>query len=162
MVTEVRIALNPNPLPDVEREAILAAPVFGEVFTDHMVTMSFRDGEWGPLELQPFAPLALSPATLALHYGQSIFEALKAYSLPDGTAALFRPDQNAARMGDERRRIAIPELPDGCVRAGLRVARRGRPDVGARRPTARRCTCGRSCSAPRRTCRCGPRTSTCS
>jgi branched-chain amino acid aminotransferase len=118
VVTEVRIALNPNPLPDVEREAILAAPVFGEVFTDHMVTMSYRDGEWGPLELQPFAPLALSPATLALHYGQSIFEALKAYSLPDGTPALFRPDQNAARIGMSARRIAIPELPEGAFELG--------------------------------------------
>jgi branched-chain amino acid aminotransferase len=113
-VTEVHVALNPNPLADDERAAVLAAPVFGEVFTDHMVTMRFAEGTWGPLELQPFGPLALSPATLALHYGQSVFEALKAYAMPDGEPALFRPDRNAARLGESARRIAMPELPDGA------------------------------------------------
>lgn len=133
-VSDVRISLNPNPLADAERQAILADPVFGEAFTDHMVTMAYRDGAWGALELQPFAPLSLSPATLALHYGQSIFEALKAYSLADGladrtvggsadgsagaTAALFRPDRNEARMATSARRIAIPELPDGAFGLG--------------------------------------------
>jgi len=117
-VTEVRISRNPHPLPDAEREAVLAAPVFGQVFTDHMVSMSYADGAWGPLELLPFGPLQLSPATLALHYGQSIFEALKAYSLADGSAALFRPDQNAARMATSARRIAIPELPAGAFELG--------------------------------------------
>jgi len=113
-VTEVRITPSPRPLPDAERERILAAPVFGEAFSDHMVVMRYRDGAWGPLELGPFEPLALSPATLALHYGQSVFEALKAYRLADGDGALFRVDRNAARMGESFRRIAIPELPDGA------------------------------------------------
>lgn len=114
MVTEVLVSLNPHPLPDAERDAVLAAPVFGQDFTDHMVTMEFADGAWGPMRLVPFGPLSLSPATLALHYGQSIFEALKAYALPDGEPALFRPDRNAARMATSARRIAIPELPDGA------------------------------------------------
>ena len=117
-VTEVRISLNPTPMDDAAREAVLAAPVFGETFTDHMVVMRFADGAWGPLELQPFAPLSLSPGTLALHYGQSIFEALKAYTLSDGTAALFRPDRNAARFAASARRIAIPVLPDGAFELG--------------------------------------------
>ena len=85
-MSDARIRLNPTPLADAERRAILANPVFGQVFTDHMVTMEYRNGAWGPLELKPFAPLVLSPATLALHYGQSIFEALKAYSLGGHTA----------------------------------------------------------------------------
>ena len=117
-VTEVQITRNSNPLDDDARAAVLAAPVFGETFTDHMVTMRYADGAWGPLELQPFAPLQLSPGTLALHYGQSIFEALKAYSLADGSAALFRPDRNANRMAASARRIAIPELPDGAFELG--------------------------------------------
>ena len=87
--------------------------MFGEAFTDHMVVMRWADGEWGALELQPFAPLSLSPATLALHYGQSIFEALKAYALADGSVGLFRPDRNAARMAMSAERIAMPALPDG-------------------------------------------------
>ncbi len=78
-----------------------------------MVTMRWTEGEWGPLELQPFAPLALSPATLALHYGQSIFEALKAYALADGSVGMFRAGRNAARMAASARRIAMPQLPQG-------------------------------------------------
>ena len=76
---EVRVSLNTNRCSADRRDAIVAAPVFGETFTDHMVTMSYVDGEWGALGLEPFGDLALSPAALALHYGQSIFEALKAY-----------------------------------------------------------------------------------
>jgi len=113
-VTEARITRNENPLPAAEREAILARPEFGRYFTDHMVTMAYRDGQWGPLELRPFAPLTLSPAALALHYGQSIFEALKAYRFENGEVALFRPSINAARFDTSARRIAIPELPPGA------------------------------------------------
>ena len=104
---------HPSPLPAERRAEILAAPVFGESFSDHMVTMRWRDGEWGPLELGPFAPLSLSPATLALHYGQSIFEALKAYALADGSVGLFRPGRNAERMAMSAGRIAMPTLPEG-------------------------------------------------
>ncbi len=108
-----RISPSDHPLSRQAREAILEAPVFGESFSDHMVTMRWADGAWGPLELGPFAPLALSPATLALHYGQSIFEALKAYALADGSVALFRPSRNAERMAASAARIAMPRLPDG-------------------------------------------------
>ncbi|MFN7151346.1 MAG: branched-chain amino acid aminotransferase [Microthrixaceae bacterium] len=108
-----RISPSDRPLSRQAREAILSAPVFGESFSDHMVTMRWANGEWGPLELAPFAPLSLSPATLALHYGQSIFEALKAYALTGGAVALFRPDRNAARMAASAERIAMPSLPDG-------------------------------------------------
>ncbi len=109
----VVVTEHPSPLSASRRDEILAAPVFGESFSDHMVTMRSQDGEWGPLELGPFAPLSLSPATLALHYGQSIFEALKAYALDDGSVGLFRPERNAARMDASARRIAMPTLPAG-------------------------------------------------
>lgn len=112
-VHPVTVSRNDAPLPDEQRRAILDAPVFGQDFSDHMVTMRWRDGEWGPLELGPFAALALSPATLALHYGQSIFEALKAFALPDGSVSLFRPERNAQRMAESARRTAMPELPAG-------------------------------------------------
>jgi branched-chain amino acid aminotransferase len=109
-----RISPSDHPLSREAREAILEGPVFGESFSDHMVSMRWADGGWGPLELGPFAPLSLSPATLALHYGQSIFEALKAYSLADGSVALFRPTRNATRMASSAARIAMPSLPDGA------------------------------------------------
>lgn len=110
-MSQVRVTYNDHPRSDSERAAVLAQPNFGEVFTDHMVTMSFADGVWGPMELVPFGPMSLSPATLALHYGQAIFEALKAYSTPDGSV-LFRPDSNAERFAFSARRIAMPSLPD--------------------------------------------------
>ncbi len=112
-MTEVRVTLNRSPLAATEREGIVASPVFGQAFTDHMVTMTYSGGSWGPLELKPFAPLPLSPATLALHYGQSIFEALKAYRLQDGSAALFRSPRNASRMAASAERIAMPALSAG-------------------------------------------------
>lgn len=112
-VHPVTVSLHDSPLPDDQRRAILDDPVFGAAFADHMVLMRWCDGEWGPLELQPFGPLSLSPATLVLHYGQSIFEALKAYALADGSVGLFRPDRNAARMAASAQRIAMPVLPEG-------------------------------------------------
>ena len=97
----------------------MASPVFGEAFSDHMVLMRWTgtdgtSGEWGPIELHPFGPLSLSPATLALHYGQSIFEAFKAYAQTDGSVAVFRIDRNAARMDQSAARLAMPTLPAGA------------------------------------------------
>ena len=74
-------------------------------------------GEWGPIELRPFGPLSLSPATLALHYGQSIFEAFKAFAQADGSVGVFRIERNAARMNQSARRLAMPTLPDGAFEA---------------------------------------------
>lgn len=110
----IRIELNDRPLAAGEREAILESPVFGGTFTDHMVTMRYRDGRWGQMRLGPFGDMTISPAALALHYGQSIFEALKAYAHADGGVALFRPSANAARMRTTARRLAMPDLPDGA------------------------------------------------
>ena len=104
----------PTPLPDAERQAILDAPVFGESFSDHMVLMRWADGAWGPIEVHPFGPLSLSPATLALHYGQSIFEAFKAYAQADGSVAVFRIEANATRMNRSAERLAMPPLPEGA------------------------------------------------
>lgn len=112
--SNVEIELSQRCRSDRDREAILADPVFGQDFTDHMVTMVFRDGRWGPMRLTAFGDLSLSPAALALHYGQSIFEALKAYALDDGRIALFRPSANATRMRTTAGRIAMPALPEGA------------------------------------------------
>src|SRR5947199_324466 len=90
---------NPSPKSDDERAAILAAPGFGRHFTDHMVRIDFADGQWGDGRVVPYGPLTLDPATSALHYGQEIFEGLKAYRQPDGTIACFRPDASAAPGG---------------------------------------------------------------
>jgi branched-chain amino acid aminotransferase len=101
-----------HPLPDAEREAILARPGFGRHFTDHMVTVRWTDGRgWHDAQLVPYAPLSLDPANMTLHYAQTIFEGLKAYRRPDGSVATFRPAANAERFQSSARRLAMPELP---------------------------------------------------
>lgn len=96
-----------------ERAALLDDPGFGNVFTDHMVTIRYTEGKgWHDAKLEPYGPLVLDPATKALHYAQEIFEGLKAYRHPDGTAACFRPEANAERMNRSARRMAMPELPE--------------------------------------------------
>ncbi|MCW2527816.1 MAG: branched chain amino acid aminotransferase [Pseudonocardiales bacterium] len=102
-----------NPLPSQERDAILANPGFGRSFTDHMVRIDFVNGAWQPGEVLPYSPLSLDPATMSLHYGQLIFEGLKAYHQPDGSIATFRPEENAARFARSARRLAMPELSEG-------------------------------------------------
>ncbi|NLU71048.1 branched-chain amino acid aminotransferase [Streptomyces sp. HNM0574] len=101
-----------QPLPDAEREAVLANPGFGRYFTDHMVTIKWTEGRgWHDAQLQPYAPLQMDPANMTLHYAQSIFEGLKAYRQPDGSVAVFRPDANARRFQRSAKRLAMPELP---------------------------------------------------
>ena len=102
---------NPNPRGDDERAAILADPGFGRHFTDHMVRIDYADGQWGEGRVLPYGPLTLDPATTVLHYGQEIFEGLKAYRQPDGSIASFRPSANAARFARSARRLGMAELP---------------------------------------------------
>jgi branched-chain amino acid aminotransferase len=112
---------NPDPRSDDERAAILAAPGFGRYFTDHMVRIDYVDGQWGEGQVLPYGPLTLDPATSALHYGQEIFEGLKAYRQPDGTVATFRPDANAARFARSAQRLAMAELPEDLFIESLRA-----------------------------------------
>ncbi|HVM54103.1 MAG TPA: branched-chain amino acid aminotransferase [Acidimicrobiales bacterium] len=93
------------------RTAVLADPGFGRHLTDHLVTARFADGGWSALSLGPLTDLTLSPAAMVLHYGQAIFEGLKAYRQPDGSVALFRPEANGARFNRSAHRMAMPELP---------------------------------------------------
>jgi branched-chain amino acid aminotransferase len=112
---------NPTPRSDEQRAEILAAPGFGRYFTDHMVRIDFADGAWGPGQVVPYGPLTLDPATSALHYGQEIFEGLKAYRQPDGSIATFRPDANAARFARSAERLAMAELPTELFVESLRA-----------------------------------------
>ena len=97
---------------DAERDTILADPGFGKHFTDHMVAIDWSiDGGWARARVQPYGPLQLDPAASVLHYGQEIFEGLKAYRHEDRSIWAFRPERNAARMQKSARRLALPELP---------------------------------------------------
>ena len=92
---------------------------FGDHFADHMFSLRYRDGSWGQPEIVPLAPVPLHPGCLALHYGQSVFEGLKAFRGADGKVRVFRPDRNAERLRESCRRLCIPALPDGVFEAAV-------------------------------------------
>ena len=103
-----------------ERIAIVENPGFGKFFTDHMVTIDWSSADgWHNAELKDYGPLLLDPATNVLHYGQAIFEGLKAYRHPDGSIQTFRPFENAQRFARSARRLAMAELPSELFVASL-------------------------------------------
>lgn len=111
---------HPAPTSDGRRAEILAEPGFGRHFTDHMAIIRWRAGEgWRDPAVVPYGPLSLDPASMVLHYGQEIFEGLKAYQQPDGSVASFRPDANAARFRSSASRLAMAELSDELFLASL-------------------------------------------
>lgn len=85
--------------------------VFGKVFTDHMFECDYRDGQWQQPTIRPFGPLTISPAAKVFHYGQAVFEGMKAYKDEQGEVFLFRPDENFERINKSSERLAIPEFP---------------------------------------------------
>ena len=108
----IKISINPNALPAAERDAKVAEGGFGKYYTDHMVICDWDEQNgWGTPELVPYGPITLDPATAVFHYGQEIFEGMKAYRQPDGGVALFRPEENAKRFNRSAKRLALPELP---------------------------------------------------
>jgi branched-chain amino acid aminotransferase len=95
------------------REELLATPGFGDIFSEHMVTIRWSAEEgWHDAKVGPLAALPLHPATMALHYGQTIFEGMKAFWRPNGQRAVFRPEDHARRFNNSARRMAMPTLPE--------------------------------------------------
>ncbi len=85
---------------------------FGKIFTDHMFVMNYTEGQgWHDPRIVPFQNISLSPAAMVYHYGQEMFEGLKAYKGDDGEVYLFRPDMNAKRTNNTNDRLVIPQLP---------------------------------------------------
>ena len=114
------LTANPSPVAEDERKAILAGLHFGDSFPDHMAHARWKQGEgWGDYGVIPYGNLSLSPATAVLHYGQEIFEGIKAYRHDDGSVWTFRPRYNAARLNASARRLALPELSEEDFVASL-------------------------------------------
>lgn len=86
---------------------------FGKIFTDHMFVMNYTEGKgWHDPRIEPFAKFSLSPAAMVYHYGQEMFEGMKAYRSKNGETYLFRPDMNAKRANNSNDRLCIPKIPE--------------------------------------------------
>lgn len=85
---------------------------FGKHFTDHMLEADYVNGAWTNVRIRPYEPLQLAPSNAALHYGQSIFEGIKAYRHADGSAVIFRPYDNFKRFNISAQRMQMPEVPE--------------------------------------------------
>lgn len=93
---------------------------FGKVFSDHMLVCDYKNGQWNDPEIVPFQPISLMPSAKIFHYGQSIFEGMKAYKDKDLNTWLFRPKENFNRLNKSALRLAIPELPESVFFEGLK------------------------------------------
>ena len=114
-MAEIEFTITPtaNPTPDAERAKILEDPAFGQQFTDHMVSIDWTEDEgWHNAQVRANEPISLDPASNVFHYGQAIFEGLKAYRHTDGSITAFRPEQNAKRLNNSAERMAMPKLPE--------------------------------------------------
>lgn len=113
---------HPSPTPADARDALIADPGFGTVFSDHMVVIDYDEakGGWHQASLGPRVAIPLDPAAAVLHYAQEIFEGMKAYRQPDGSMALFRPDANARRFNASADRLAMPHLPEDLFLEAVR------------------------------------------
>ena len=94
---------------------------FGKYFTDHMLEVDYEDGEWKNPEIKPYQPLLLDPSLAAIHYGQSIFEGVKAYKNTDGEAFIFRPLDNFKRFNISAERMQMPQVPEHIFMEGMRI-----------------------------------------
>ena len=106
---DIKIELTQNPK---QKPAPGAKLGFGKIFTDHMFMMNYTEGQgWHDPRIVPYQNISLDPSAMVFHYGQEMFEGLKAYKNPDGNVYLFRPDMNAKRTNATNDRLVIPQLP---------------------------------------------------
>ncbi|MGJ4138914.1 branched-chain amino acid aminotransferase [Corynebacterium evansiae] len=118
---EFTVTRTENPVTDDKIAEILSAPGFGKYFTDHMVAIDWNTEEgWHNARVEPYQQVQMDPASSVFHYGQAIFEGLKAYRGEGGKIVTFRPEQNARRFQNSAARMAMPELPEELFLESLR------------------------------------------
>ena len=93
---------------------------FGRIFSDHMFVMEYADGNWQQGQIIPFGPINMHPAMSAIHYGQSVFEGMKAYRNQLNEVVLFRPELNARRFSESAARMCMPEIPEELFIAAVK------------------------------------------
>lgn len=107
---DIKITKTTNPKKKPDKNQKLG---FGKIFTDHMFMMNYTEGKgWHDARIVPYGELTLEPSAMVFHYGQEMFEGLKAYRGADGKVRLFRPDMNAKRANASNKRLCIPEIPE--------------------------------------------------
>lgn len=94
---------------------------FGKFFSDHMLEVDYEDGEWKTVEIKPYQPLLMEPSMAAIHYGQAIFEGIKAYKNAAGEAAIFRPLDNFKRFNISAERMQMPTVPEEIFMEGMKM-----------------------------------------
>jgi len=93
---------------------------FGRVFSDHMLVCDFKDGEWKTPKIMPYGPMTFEPSARVFHYGQAVFEGMKAYKDDNDEVFLFRPDENFHRINKSGERLAMPPVPENVFMEGLK------------------------------------------
>ena len=113
---EIKVNLTKNKKPIPTDESKLG---FGKCFTDHMFVMDYTVGKgWHDARIEPYGPISLDPSSSVFHYGQEVFEGLKAYKTKDGTIQLFRPEENFKRLNNSNDRLCIPQVDEKfCIEA---------------------------------------------
>jgi branched-chain amino acid aminotransferase len=94
---------------------------FGSVFTDYLLECDYKDGAWQKPVIKPYAPFLIDPSAKVFHYGQAIYEGLKAYKDESDNVWLFRPDQNFTRFNNSAKRLAMPEIPENIFLDGMKT-----------------------------------------
>lgn len=113
----IPVTTNKNPkLPTYNMDEI----AFGKNFTDHMLVADYENGEWKNVEIKPYAPIQVDPSCATLHYGQTIFEGIKAFKNEKGEAVIFRPDQNFIRFNTSAARMQMPAVPEWLFMDGMK------------------------------------------
>ena len=156
---EFTVERRTDPLPDEQREAVLANPGFGKTFTDHMVLATWTpDGGWHDARVDAVRAALARPAAAVLHYAQEIFEGLKAYRHADGSIWTFRPDAERRQVRPQRPPAGAAGAAGAAFIGSLQALVEVGPGAGCPRASTARpaSTCGRSCSPPRRSSGCGP------
>ncbi|WP_435133390.1 branched-chain amino acid aminotransferase [Formosa sp. A9] len=118
MTTTIEITkANTSKIQDVDFENL----TFGKVFTDHMFECEFKNGSWQTPKIVPYGPLTIDPSARVFHYGQAVFEGMKAYKDDHNDVWLFRPEENLRRINKSAKRLAIPEFPEDIFMDSLKT-----------------------------------------
>lgn len=115
MEIQTKLTTNPKQKPEPDKLG------FGHYFTDHMFMMDYEEGKgWHNPRVVPYEPISLEPSAMVFHYGQTVFEGLKAYNSVDGEIILFRPDRNFSRLNNSNERMCIPPIDEQLALEGLK------------------------------------------